>query len=98
MEQIATGCRYVVCGGVESEAWEDAADDAYLAEDSPEPVSDELFVMTTSHPGEPADEAAFFFVHNTRFGDHDFAHHPVLMVGEDAAMRGRLVAAIRGEI
>lgn len=92
---IASGCRYVVCGGVECREWEHAADRAYIEQDLPEPVPDERFVMTTSHRGEPEDDVAFFFVNNTCFGDHDFARYLVLLVGEDDGVRQRLTAAIR---
>lgn len=92
---IASGCRYVVCGGEESEAWEDAADHAYLLQDLPEPVPDDRLVMTTSHRGEPEDEVARFFVHDTCFGDHVFTRYLVLLVGADDAVRARLAAAVR---
>jgi hypothetical protein len=94
---IATGCRYVVCGGAESESWEEAVDDAYLAQDLPEPVPDELFVMTSSHRGEPEDEVAHFFVHAT--GMHrDFARYLVLLIGADDGVQARLTAAVREEV
>jgi hypothetical protein len=94
---IASGCRYVVCGGAESESWEEAADDAYLAQDLPEPVPDEQFVMTSSHPREPEDEVAHFFVHAT--GMHrDFARYLVLLIGADDGVRARLTAAVREEV
>jgi len=92
---IATGCRYVVCGGVECWQWEHAADRAFIEQDLPEPQADERFVMTTSHRGEPEDDVAFFFVQNTCFGDHDFARYLVLLVGDHAPTRERLIAAIR---
>lgn len=94
---IASGCRYVVCGGVESESWEEAADDAYLAQDLPEPVPDELFVMTSSHSREPEDDVAHFFVHAT--GMHrDFARYLVLLIGAEDGVRTRLTAAVREEV
>jgi hypothetical protein len=95
---IASGCRYVVCGGVESEAWEHAADRAYTEQDLPEPVPDELFVMTTSHRGEEVDDVAFFFVHNTNFGDHDFTRYLMLLVGPVDGVKARLVEAVRAEV
>lgn len=95
---IAGGCRYVVCGGVEANAWEDAADDAYLAQELPEPVPDEHFVMTTSHRGEPEDEVAHFFVHNTSFGAHNFTRYLVLIIGADDDVPARLTEAVRAEM
>jgi hypothetical protein len=95
---VATGCRYVVCGGAECWVWEHAADRAYIEQELPEPVPDEQFVMTTSHRNEPPDEVAFFFVHNTSFGEHDFTRYLVLMIGEDERVREALNAAVRHEL
>jgi hypothetical protein len=94
---IASGCRYVVCGGVECESWEDAADCAYIEQDLPEPVPDDRFVMTTSHPREPEDEAAHFFVHATAL-HREFSRYLVLMIGADDGVRTRLTGAIRVEV
>jgi hypothetical protein len=96
-ELIATGCRYVVCGGRESAAWEEAADDAFAAQDLPDEDLDAGHLMTSSHEYEPPDEVAFFFFHNTSFGGHDFTRFLVLMIGADAGIRERLVSAIREE-
>lgn len=94
-ELIASGCRYVVCGGAESSAWEEAADEVFAAQELSDEELDALHVMTTSHPDEPPDEVAFFFVHNTHFGGHGFRRSLVLMIGDEPGMRGRLVDAIR---
>jgi hypothetical protein len=94
---IASGCRYVVCGGVESDAWEDAADCAYIGQDLPEPVPNALFVMTTSHRDESESEVAHFFVRDTSFGGHDFMRYLVLMIGMDEDVQARLAAAVRAE-
>jgi hypothetical protein len=91
---IASGCRYVVCGGVESGTWEDAADDAYLQQDLPDPVPDDRFVMTTSHPGQPEDEVAHFFVRATAL-HREFSRYLVLLIGADDPVQARLTAAIR---
>ena len=96
-ELIATGCRYVVCGGLQSAAWEEAADDAFAAQDLPDEEFEAGHVMTSSHEYEPPEEVAFFFFHNTRFGGHDFTRYLILMIGEDAGIRERLVSAIREE-
>lgn len=95
---ITGGCRYVVCGGAEADAWEDAADDAYIEQDLPEPVPDDRFVMTTSHPGEAAEDVAFFFVHNTSFGAHDFTRYLVLIFGADDCVQARVAEAVRAEM
>lgn len=93
---IASGCGYVVCGGAESERWEDAADEAYLDQNLPHPVPDDRFVMTTSHPGEPPDEVVFFLTNATRL-HREFARYLVLLVGDDDAVRQRLIDIVRHE-
>jgi hypothetical protein len=90
---IASGCRYAVCGGAQSEAWEEAADDAYLTQDDlPDPV-----VMTSSHRGEPPDEVAFYLANNTRL-HHEFSRYLVLLVGPDGPAQDRLIEAVRAEV
>lgn len=95
---IASGCRYVVCGGRESVAWEDAADEAFLAQDLPEADIDENLVMTTSHERESMDDVAFFFTRCTNFGPHDFTRFLVLMMGDNPDIRADLVATLRGYV
>lgn len=97
-ELIATGCRYVVCGGRESAAWEEAADDAFAAQDLPDEDFEAGQLMTSSHEYEPPDDVAFFFFHNTSFGHHDFTRYLILVIGEHAGIREQLVAAIREEV
>lgn len=94
---IASNCRYVVCGGRESGAWEEAADAAFTAREMTEAALDALLVMTTSHERESPDDVAFFFANNTSFGPHDFARYLVLMIGEDERVRRALVTSLREE-
>lgn len=82
---------------MECQAWEDAADDAYTGQDLPEPVPDERFVMTTSHPGEAEGDVLFFFVHNTHFATYDFARYLVLIIGADDGLQARLTESVRAE-
>jgi hypothetical protein len=90
---IAGGCRYVVCGGAQSEAWEEAADDAYLLLDLPEAE----LVMTSSHRNEPPDEVAFFLV-SVAHMHRDFSRYLVLVVGPDEPVQERLTEAVREEL
>ena len=80
-ELIASGCRYLVCGGHECEAWHDTADDAYLAVD-PSGVSPDVHVMTTWHEGEPLKDVVFFFLN---CADDGLSHrrHLILQIGHD---------------
>jgi hypothetical protein len=94
---IASGCRYVVCGGRESAAWEEAADEAFAAQDLTDAEFRERMVMTSSLVGYPPDEAAFDLIHTTNFGEHDFIRYLVLMIGDDPRVREQLVASIREE-
>lgn len=90
---IESGCRYVVCGGAECEAWEEAADDAYLMQDLP----DDGGVMTTSHRGEAPDEVVFFLANATRM-HRDFSRCLVLLVGPDGPVEERLIESVREEV
>lgn len=94
---IAGNCRYVVCGGRESAAWEEAADVAFTGREMSDAELESLHVMTSSHEREPPDDVAFFFANNTDFGPHDFARYLVLMIGEDERARLALVASLREE-
>lgn len=69
---IASGCRYIVCGGAASEVWEAVADEEIVAQDRMDLDSPAEFVMTTSRTRETMDDAAFFLVRCTSFGYHDF--------------------------
>ena len=94
---LGGGCVYAVCGGAESDAWEEAVDDAWLARYVAEPGAEERSVITTSHRGEPPDEVAAFLVHATGFGEHDFSRYLVLLVGPDERVQDRLIEAVRDE-
>jgi hypothetical protein len=91
-------CRYFVCGGDDADAWELEADDAFLALTLQDPSYEERFVMTTAHGGEPVEEVVRFFIHNTRFEQHDFDQFLALIVGSDAAVERRIIAAVREEL
>lgn len=92
---VAGGCRFIACGGWESAAWEDAADEAATAPDRPDPVAPLGHVTTTSHDGEPPDEVAAFLAHSSHAGPHRLAKCLVLVIGDDARVREQLVAALR---
>lgn len=96
-ELIASGCRYVVCGGWECAAWEEAADEAFVAQDLSDEELAERHVTTTSHEREPADEVAFFFANNVDFGPPEFRRYLVLMIGDDPRARAELVASLPAE-
>jgi hypothetical protein len=84
---IDTGCRYIVCGGVNCEQWHDDADLVWVNLDlQSDPSRSEMpFVMTTWHNGESVDEVAVFAADCTNFDEHDFRSYVVLIVGEDSA-------------
>ena len=93
---LEAGCRYVVCGGRDCEAWHDAVDWEFVSAhlDDPTVVTDAAHVMTSWHNGETPDDVAFFFVLNTNFDDHDFRTFLVLHVGSGPDHE-RLDAAVR---
>ena len=93
---LEAGCRYVVCGGQNCEAWHNATDKEFLrqhADDSYD-TRDDLHVMTTWHVDESPDDVAFFFVLNMNFDDHDFEYYLVLHIGDGRAM-DEVDAAVR---
>lgn len=89
---IDSGCRYIVCGGVDCEEWHDDADVAFA---NLEATSDSEvpFVMTTWHRNESMEDVVFFATYCTNFDDHDFKFLLVLVVGE-ASDRADCVARI----
>jgi len=86
---LTSGCRYVVCGGIECEAWHDTADDSYRVID-PTGEASEALVMTTWHEGEPAKDVMFFLLNCTSFGDHNFEHYLILQIGRDLRQAKKL--------
>ena len=91
---IQSNCRYVVCAGTECQAWETAADEAFVNSDADFNPPDERHVMTTAHEGESPDEVAFFFVNLTNFDDHDFRRYAVMFIGADESTRREVMARI----
>lgn len=93
---LQTGCRYAVCGGRNCDAWHGAVDEEFVQQhlDDPEETIDDVHVMTTSHADESPADVASFFVLNTNFGGHCFAHYLVLHVGDGPA-REEVDAAVR---
>jgi len=63
---VASGCRYAVCSGIDSSAWDDAVDIAYMSH-VPAPDDGTRFVMTSWHGDEPMRDVAQHFVRNTAF-------------------------------
>jgi len=93
------GCRYVVCGGKDCEAWHDAVDDEIVRRhggDSHDALA-AAHVMTTWHADESPDEVAWFFVRCTNFDDHVYRNYLVLHVG-DGGTREDVDAAVRRHV
>lgn len=93
---LQAGCRYVVCGGQNCEAWHYAVDIEFVRQhsDDSEEVLEAVHVMSSWHTGESPDDVAFFFVLNTNFDYHDFVRFLVLHVG-DCRTRKEVDAAVR---
>jgi hypothetical protein len=93
---INAGCRYFVCGGHDSEKWEEMADEAFvdMTMTLSESEREARHIMTTSHNGESKDEVAFFFVFNTNFDVHDFKRYLVVTVGCDERSVNLLWSAV----
>ena len=56
---------------------------------------DGRFVMTSSHPGEPIDDVAFFFTFNTHFDAHAFEKFLVIVIGADESATEQVCSAVR---
>ena len=82
---VSSGCRYVVCGGANSEAWHDAVDDECITFDSSGELVEVPLVMTTWHDGESPEEVAEFFVHCTGVETLEFTRFLILHVGKSAS-------------
>jgi len=81
---IDSGCRYIVCAGLDCEWWHDAADELFVAKylDAPDEERERNHVMTTWHAQESPDDVAFFFAFNTSFDDVSFDRFLVLHLGD----------------
>jgi len=95
---IASGCRYVVCGGREAQAWEDAVDEAFIA--TVQTINDinERMVMTAAPEGASPEDLVFYLVHGSRFGAHDFTRRLVLLLGDDPGARAELIRWTRTHV
>jgi hypothetical protein len=82
--QIDSGCRYIVCAGLDCEWWHDLADELFVAKylDAPDEERERNHVMTTWHAQEPPADVAFFFAFNTSFDDISFDRFLVLHLGD----------------
>lgn len=80
---LDAGCRYVVCGGRQCEAWHDAIDVEFVARhhDEPKELWAAVHVMTTWHAGQSPDQTAFFFVALAELDGRPFRRNLVLHVG-----------------
>ena len=86
---MQSGCRYLVCGGIDCEQWHDEADLAWvcLGLDAPAAIPT---VMTTWHTGETEEEVISFAFNDTGFGGDAFTRFLVLVIGQDQARLNRI--------
>jgi hypothetical protein len=97
---ISGGCRYAVCGGVESEALHDDIDSAFIRpfmELAPEADAREL-VVTTWHDGESADDVGFYLLHCARIEGVELRDFLLLHIGGAAAEHAAVDAALRRQV
>ena len=92
---LASGCRYVVCGGQRCEEWHDEADELLALRGAAAKENDPL-VITTWHADEPIDEVAEFFVLHAHVLNTTIADHIVVQVGLDWDIQCRLMDWVRG--
>jgi hypothetical protein len=88
---IDSGCRYVVCGGQDCEAWHDETDMVWAM------LSVELgqglempAVMTSWHNNESEEDVVYFAFNLTNFDEHEFNKYLVLMIGSDHSEERRI--------
>ena len=81
---IDSGCRYLVCGGLDCEWWHDLADELFVGKylDATDEERERNHVMTTWHAQESPADVAFFFAFNTSFDDITFDRFLVLHLGD----------------
>ena len=84
---VASGCRYIVAGGLEGTLWDDAGDWAYLETDPNYDPPDDTSVMTSWHDGEPISEVLEFLLNTTNFDDHAFTTYMILHAGRSGGRR-----------
>jgi hypothetical protein len=93
---VAQRCRYAVCAGRDSGAWEDAFDEADI-ESNPD-CDEDRFVMTTSHGPEVLNEVVRFFIWSTSTPHFQPLRFLVVAVGGSAAdvisLRSNIVQVI----
>lgn len=84
---VRSGCRYVLCAGLDTETWHDSVDDAYMATDPDFNPPLETHIMTTWHDDEPlADVVDFMFDHAICDGSM-LKRHLIAFVGDDPLAR-----------
>jgi hypothetical protein len=93
---IDQGCRYAVCAGVDSEAWETAFDEADL-ETNPQCNPDRL-VTTTSHAAKPLEDVAAFVFSCTAVDGYEPTRFVVASIGAEADDQLRLRTAVRSAL
>lgn len=80
---IAAKCRSVLCAGLDSSAWDDAIDYAYIATDENYSPPNETFVMTAWAENQPINEVLWQALHLMDFDDLHFQRLFILIIGDD---------------
>ena len=88
---VADGCLWTTSWGVDSQAWEDAVDDANLVACDFD-VPDGKLVLTTSHPTESLEEA-LWFVQSCALHRHTTFEHILIVHVSVSEARERLLGA-----
>ena len=93
---IRSGCRYIVCGGVNCEAWHDYADLAWVNLDLlPGSSGETPAVMTSWHANESEKDVIWFAFNCTSFEEHDFRKFLFVLVGHDPLTQTRIEGLIQ---
>ena len=93
---VDSGCRYAVCTGHDSLAWDDSMDWAWLETDPRFDPPEETLVMTSWHDAEdPLEDVCYFLMKHTSFGDFEPRRFLVVFLGPDADRKREIVERIR---
>lgn len=88
---VSSGCRYVVCAGLNCSEWHDTIDTADIIRDP----STQNLIMTTWHENETIENVVWFSLNLTNFEDMAFENYLVLLIGDSKTIEEKIQKAIK---
>lgn len=83
LEIVAAKCRFALCWGFGCATLETEIDFAYIETDENFTPPDDRLIITTSHEGEPIDDAMEYWWIHTSFDGYESTNLAILIVGDD---------------